>query len=318
MSKVVRVSEGDYKVITQLGGTITLDTGNQIGSVIITGDLTVRGDTTTVESETLTVKDNIIYLNVGEAGAGVTLDYSGIAIERGSLVDATILWDETITYTDSLGNSRQGAFTFKEGAQGAGIQTSTIFTGGGDLSFNTGATGTGVLSVSQVPNYESRITDDDDIPNRKYVQDYVLALIAAAPISGFYRYNGTTKLNTGGQAYDTGAGDVESKIEFEVDGSIRTVINNSGLFVNNINLFGNKITTINNQLALGANNNLVDVEAVLGLQNQLSAPLSVSGKNIIYSSATQGPGATGLFFTNTTTSDELISRRRSLVFSMIF
>jgi hypothetical protein len=318
MSKVVRVSDGDYKIITQLGGRITLDTGNQIGSVVITGDLVVEGDTTTVESETLTIRDNIIYLNVGETGNGVTLGLSGFAIERGTRQDAQLLWDESITYVDSTGTNRQGAFSFKEGSLGAGLQTSTIFTGGGDLSFNTGATGTGVLSVSQVPNYEDRVTDDDDIPNRRYVQDYVLDLIADAPIDGFYRYLGTVKLDTGGKAYDTGAGDPTSKIEFEVDGFIRTTINNSGLFVDNINLFGNRITTLNNQLSLSANSNLVDVEATLGLQDQLSTPVSVSGKNIVYSSAVQGPGATGLYFTNTTTSDELVSRRRSLVFSMIF
>jgi len=63
MSKVVRVTDSDYKIVTQLDGTITLDTGSQIGRVIITGDLIVEGNTSTIESETLTVKDNIIYLN---------------------------------------------------------------------------------------------------------------------------------------------------------------------------------------------------------------------------------------------------------------
>jgi len=87
MSKVVRVQDGDYKIVTQLNGTITLDTGNQIGQVIVTGDLLVQGNTTTVESETMTVKDNIIYLNYGETGAGVSLGTAGISIERGSAAE---------------------------------------------------------------------------------------------------------------------------------------------------------------------------------------------------------------------------------------
>jgi hypothetical protein len=50
MSKVLKVSEGDYRVKVPVGNSIVLDTGTLAGSVIITGDLNVQGQTTTVES----------------------------------------------------------------------------------------------------------------------------------------------------------------------------------------------------------------------------------------------------------------------------
>ena len=59
--KVVNVSNGNYKVTVQDGGVITLNTGTAVGTVIITGDLTVLGTTTTVDTANMTIEDNIIF-----------------------------------------------------------------------------------------------------------------------------------------------------------------------------------------------------------------------------------------------------------------
>lgn len=56
-------------------------------------DLTVSGTTTTVNSETVTVDDNIIVLNANEAGTP-SVD-AGIEVERGTLTNAQLLWNET-------------------------------------------------------------------------------------------------------------------------------------------------------------------------------------------------------------------------------
>ena len=68
MSKYVKTT-GDFTIKTSSNGTITLDTGTEVGEVRITGDLRVQGVTTTVNSEVVTIKDNIITLNSGETGA---------------------------------------------------------------------------------------------------------------------------------------------------------------------------------------------------------------------------------------------------------
>lgn len=317
MSKVVRVQDGDYKVVTQLNGTITLDTGNQIGQVIVTGDLLVQGNTTTVESETMTVKDNIIYLNYGETGAGVSLTTAGISIERGSEPDVSLFYDEgtdTFRFIDALGNL-------------VPLRSNSITTGSGDLQINTGTSGTGVISVSAVPNYETRCTDPDDIPNVQFLYDYVLASSGVAIVDRFYAYSGTSLLNTGARAYDTGAGDPTSRISFEVDGNIIAEINSAGLgvvggaIIDEIAINENFITTTNsnNNLELRASGTgLVLIDDVLGLSNQGSAPSATAGQTKIYSSNTVGTGGTGVYFKNTSQTGEFISSKKALLYALLF
>ena len=81
--------------------------------VVINADLTVTGTTTTVDSTVVTVADNIMVLNEGETGAGVSLGSAGIEIDRGTLPNTSWVFDET---TDQWGfttfsGSPLGVFT---------------------------------------------------------------------------------------------------------------------------------------------------------------------------------------------------------------
>ena len=79
----------------RLGGVLSSDVFNEIdskfdktgglvsGDVTITGDLVVNGDTVTVNTETVTAKDNLILINSGEVGHGVTAGVAGIEVDRG-------------------------------------------------------------------------------------------------------------------------------------------------------------------------------------------------------------------------------------------
>ena len=60
MSKILNVNTGNYVARVASGNTITLDTGAQAGTVVITGDLQINGETTTVSSQQLDLVDNII------------------------------------------------------------------------------------------------------------------------------------------------------------------------------------------------------------------------------------------------------------------
>jgi hypothetical protein len=64
------------------------------GSALITGDLTINGTTTTVNTTELAVTDNLITLNDGETGAGVTAGTAGIEIDRGTADNKNWIWDE--------------------------------------------------------------------------------------------------------------------------------------------------------------------------------------------------------------------------------
>ena len=83
-------------VKTGTNANITLDTD----FVIITGNLNVRGNTTIINSNTQTISDNIITLNQGEKGNGVSTlgTTSGIEIDRGPSTpggNVQIIWNET-------------------------------------------------------------------------------------------------------------------------------------------------------------------------------------------------------------------------------
>jgi hypothetical protein len=84
---------GDYVIKTPLdtNSNITLSTDN----VYIVGNLTVRGNTTTVSSNNLTITDNIIVLNQGETAAGITKGNAGIIIDRGSVPYAQLQFSQT-------------------------------------------------------------------------------------------------------------------------------------------------------------------------------------------------------------------------------
>lgn len=80
-------------------------------SLIVGGDLTVHGTTTTVNSTDLSVSDNIIRLNKDETGAGVALGTAGLEIERGTLTDARLVFDES---DDSWKVSYDGGTTLSQ------------------------------------------------------------------------------------------------------------------------------------------------------------------------------------------------------------
>jgi hypothetical protein len=172
MSKYVVVPEGNYKVTVQNGGEITLDTGLNSGKVIVTGDLLVQGTTTTVESIDVTISDNIIELNKGEQGAGVTLVESGFRVDRGTESDVYSVFNENIAWLDpESGSTKFGAFLLRN-ADGdlIGLRTNSITTNENGNLFLINQ-GTGVISVTGTIDYETNVIDDDDIPNKKYVDD---------------------------------------------------------------------------------------------------------------------------------------------------
>jgi hypothetical protein len=65
------------------------------GALTVTGNLTVNGTTTSVNTTNLAIKDNIITVNKGENGSGVSIRYAGIDVDRGDLARQRLIWDET-------------------------------------------------------------------------------------------------------------------------------------------------------------------------------------------------------------------------------
>jgi hypothetical protein len=347
--KVVNVSNGDYKLVVQSGGEITLNTGSQAGLVRITGDLLVEGNTTTVQSETMTVKDNVIIVNAGETGNGVSLTTSGITVDRGNYTDASWLFDESVSHYDANGASVAGTFTFRNDTNALiGIQTCSINTRGENL-YLINAPGDGVVTVTGTTTYERNvfnyapfeaipptgplvITDADALPNVQALADYVdsqlaffddyaisegdtsVECIEATP--GPYNYYRTL-------LFPTYVGPADSKITFKVNGSERGQFNALGLDVDNVNIFTNTIdnSTANLILTSTATDNIVQIDAVVQLDDTGLTPTAVAGSTKIYtvnSNTTPAPGKTGIYFINQGNSDELVAKNRALLFSVLF
>ena len=74
--------------IDSAGGTVTVD-----DNLTVTGNLTVSGTTTSINTETLTVDDNIIILNNNVTST--PSENAGIEVERGTSANVSVRWNET-------------------------------------------------------------------------------------------------------------------------------------------------------------------------------------------------------------------------------
>lgn len=69
-----------------------VDSPTIAGTLTVTGDLVVNGSTTTLNTTTLEVEDNLIVLNKNVTGTPLT--NAGIEVERGNLTNASLYFDE--------------------------------------------------------------------------------------------------------------------------------------------------------------------------------------------------------------------------------
>ena len=345
MGQFLRVN-GDYSIKTEEGARITLDTGPNTGSVRVTGDLIVEGSTVIIEATNLDIEDNIIVLNKGETGAGVTLDYSGIEIDRGSLGEASLIWNENITIPAGSSSSNTGGWQFVSGTGGvysfsdSRLKLKEILTesttDSGDLLLI--GQGTGVVKVTGTDTYEAQVTDDDDIPNKKYVDDTIQnnptfqvvsdnsrvtvsdkdrsPNIAAQPGSLAY-LTATTGFSTGG----------ESAVSVIVDAALNTQFYPNRTEMFSLEFTGSEITTkhgITNQniLIRTQGTGKLQTNYAVQLDSIAGTPAYVTNATVLYSN-TPSIGTTGVWYVNPSAearlqSGELINKNKALVFSMIF
>ena len=110
-SNEVNVSRSNGTVTVGLPDDVTVTGQLNVGeNVVIAGNLTVSGTTTTVNTETIDLADNIITLNSNHTGAPT--QSSGINIMRGTSANTTLIWDETADKW-SIGSETFVAGTFE-------------------------------------------------------------------------------------------------------------------------------------------------------------------------------------------------------------
>jgi hypothetical protein len=133
------------------------------------GDLIVEGQSFVTEAETVEIKDNILLLNKGEIGSGVTKGMAGLQIDRGTQPDFQILFVESdrrfkageegnlqcLALRDEDGDMLDGMFTTWDSATHR-LKTTNIIPSTRKLFFNTNANSLGYTSHV----YDSTYTAD--------------------------------------------------------------------------------------------------------------------------------------------------------------
>ena len=341
-------TNGDYNIKTAEGGVIKLDTGPGIGRVIITGNVFVGGDTTTVNAENLNIKDNVIILNDGEAGSGVTLRYSGIQIDRGSATPTSFLYDEFDDSWNVVNGSPEDGVNWTNTKLRVSKVITNTDTDQGDLTLI--GTGSGVVKVTGTTDYTNEVLSrqaiddlnattfaEDILVNKGYV-DYAIVNQPSFQItSGDSRVILTDAVGPGAAAnlaYIAGLGVTtygETAVSVLLDAQLAAQIFKSHLSIGRLELglpgqLGPFEITTN-----GTNDNIyvrtqgtgkLQTNYGLQLEENPVTPASVNGSTIIYS-ADIGTGSSGLWFVNDSTdvakqSGEFVSKNRALLFSMIF
>lgn len=349
MGQFLRVN-GDYNIKTADGSKIVLDAGT--GDVRVIGNLVVDGEFLNLSVTDLDVEDNIITLNSGETGSGVTLDYSGIQIDRGTETFTQFLWNETV----AIPNYRVGDITATAGGWQIVSGTYPTFTFSNsrlkvkeivtDSGTDNGhlmliGTGTGVVHVQGTVNYEDEVTafGDDALPNKKYVDDTIQnnpTFQIRAPESQDTRVIISDKDVTPGGPGSPGFLLAQTGYSSFGLSAVTTIIDNilvSQVFSNRVEILG---LEINNDYEIttkdGVTNENIKIRTqgtgklqtnyAVQIEKLASAPAYVSGSTIIYAQ-TPDVGQSGVWFVNddlnsSKRNGELISKNKALLFSMIF
>jgi len=350
MGQFLRVN-GDYNIRAGDGAKITLDTGPAAsgGSVRVTGNLVVEGDTFNISTTNLTIEDNIISLNTGEVGPGVTLIYSGIEIERGNTSsitpqnNASFLYDESTDSWILAHGSAPGPFNFDASSLRLKQILTNSTTDSGDLTLI--GTGTGVAKVIGTINYEDQVTHDDDLPNKKYVDDAIQnnpTFQIVAPQSQDTKVVIADKEitpNTSGQAGSlayftattTHSTYGESAVSIIVDNALVGQFYTNRFEIGDLEIGGgpdrNEITsragiTNENVYVRTQGTGKLQTNYAIQIENIGVVPSYVSNSVLLYAAA-PSTGTTGLYFVNDSAeaakrNGELISKNKALVFSMLF
>ena len=330
---------GDYLLQTAPGGLITLDLATT-GTVVINGNLQVKGTETVTSSTNVAIKDNVIVINSGEnypethsGEYGITLGTAGIVIARGDNDDitkaATIIYNQTDAtgyWTDNGGNINKGIYEFTVAEKGSAIMANAIRIDAistTTLNILGAESGLAVINVKGQYEYHTRVVDDDDIPNKRYVDEALYAGTdlakqlkvlgttfkaqdnAVTPVSDPY-YNPVSRI--------VGTLSTETNIVFELYGSSARI---QGITIDDSTINANTTTDLVLQPLSGY---AVQVKEAmkLGIPTTSTVLAPESNMNTIYYTGVQGGGGTGLYYVNSDASDELVSRRRAIIYGIIF
>ena len=275
MAKTLRTS-GDYTIKAGAGaaGTNQIDLDSK--TVRVRGDLIVDGDTTTINTATLSVEDT--FIEVARNNSGTTLD-AGVYVNRGTAGDnAVFYWDESEdnfiigTTTNNAGTSPLTNITY---------QNIKVATTPADANHAASKAYVDAQVVTASGMTDFNIVGDDSTGVAIGDGDYV-------------KINGGSNISAAVTEPDTIT--ISLKNDLSNITSVTSDASNSNLTL-----------TANGTGSISINN-------ILTFSSNASTPSVVTAITKLYSK-TVGGGGTGVFFINSAvgsgTEDELISKKKA-------
>lgn len=327
-------------------------------TVVVTGNLVVVGTRTQTSSTEVTIKDPTIVLNQGNGWLPGGEYLAGIKISsdaQDSDINSYFLqWNNNKTWqaTGPLGLVN-GIFEFRRGLPGntvySGIKINAIRMPKYDVGTDSQPEGpystisgpavprlnifgsdnpTSVLSVSGTSDYELNCTDDDDIPNVRFVLDQLASNIDQARnlvVGKSYITINDKQEDLASFSQIIGVLDGTPSIKPNpTTGTVVLRITTSTAQLAQMQFNANQVSPVsaNANLVLAANGTGQIVAASPMLFQTTTPPSPGTGQTGLYSQ-NPGAGGTGMYYVNSSTGgvvtqDEFVSRKKALIFSMIF
>lgn len=328
-SKLIIANNGGISI--DVRNTTTSISSANSGTLTIWGDLNVIGSLTSIQSTDTEIKDNIIILNKGESNPYVSLGTSGLQIDRAG-APATFLFNDSFFWKPNpvtTATILRGIWEFQVDNKGSSIRTTAIrpdVSVGNYINFLGEEHPTATLNVAGTTDYEQQVLHDDDIPNKKYVDDKLPTgnefakrlLVGGTSVTLFDNslipsdtyYNPLNKI--------VGSLGTDSTVAFEF---FDIFANIQGLEIRDTDITV-KPGRSSDSMKLKANSTgTIQFDSPIALIHTLStSTFPVPFHTSLYARPTVGPGGTGVHYVNNTTgaTDEFVGKKKAVIFSIIF
>lgn len=337
-SSILR-TPGDYVIFAPNGGVV-IDVNNtstyirtpNTGTVTIYGNLDVVGGTTFIETTNTNITDNILVLNNGETNNYVSKGTAGILISRGSNAStataATLIFNDTQYWQYDNITTHRGIWELSVGdglgPQPSAVKVNAIRIGGASNTLNLFGQDNpnATLNVKGTLDYETHVVDDDDIPNKKYVDDRMF--VGNETSKKIQVGNSFVKINDNSVSPSDPYFSLTNRI-FAALGTATNVVFDlyegqaviQGLTINDTAIDVSPGRSSNNLILTPYNTGTVQINSDVSLLYS-TKPNPINNSTRVYSTSTAGGGGTGLFYVNKANADELVSRKRAIIYGIIF
>lgn len=163
-----------------IGQNVATTASPVFDNLTLTGNLTVQGATTVVNTETVNIADNIILLNSNETGTPT--QNAGIEVERGTSINKTLVWDEA-TDRWTVGTESFSAGTFIGNLTGTASAASSLQTAR-NIALAGDVTGSASFDGSSNVTITATVADDSHNHIIGNVDGLQTALDSKAAVAG--------------------------------------------------------------------------------------------------------------------------------------